>query len=101
MSRNWLTVMLPFLVICSVTIRFDSSTTFALRYPPYGFITRLKPDGSGLIYSTYIGGGGSIIMGSIAVDPQGNAFVFGAADSTSFPTTPGALQPSRLPRVRL
>jgi uncharacterized protein (TIGR03437 family) len=64
-----------------------------IRYPPYGFVSRLKPDGSGLIYSTYIGGGGSIIMGAIAVDPQGNAFVIGAADSTSFPTTPGAIQP--------
>jgi uncharacterized protein (TIGR03437 family) len=64
-----------------------------LRYPPYGFVSRLKPDGSGLIYSTYIGGGGAIIMGAIAVDPQGDAFVVGAADSTSFPTTPGAIQP--------
>ncbi|MCU1235482.1 MAG: hypothetical protein JWP63_3449 [Candidatus Solibacter sp.] len=64
-----------------------------VRYPPYGFVSRLKPDGSGLIYSTYIGGGGSIIMGAIAVDALGNAFVAGAADSTSFPTTPGAIQP--------
>jgi uncharacterized protein (TIGR03437 family) len=64
-----------------------------IRYPPYGFVTRLKPDGSGLIYSTYIGGGGSIIMGAIAVDAQGDAFVIGAADSTTFPTTPGSLQP--------
>jgi uncharacterized protein (TIGR03437 family) len=64
-----------------------------VRYPPYGFVSRLKPDGSGLIYSTYIGGGGNIVMGAIAVDPQGNAFVAGAADSTSFPTSPGAIQP--------
>jgi uncharacterized protein (TIGR03437 family) len=64
------------------------------RYPPYGFVSRLKPDGSGLIYSTYVGGGGgAIIMGAIAVDAQGNAFVAGAADSSSFPTTPGSLQP--------
>jgi len=64
----------------------------AVRYPPYGFIARLKPDGSGLIYSTYIGGGGAIIMGSIAVDGQGNAYVAGAADSSSFPVTPGSVQ---------
>ena len=32
-------------------------------------------------------------MGAIAVDAQGDAFVAGAADSTSFPTTPGAIQP--------
>jgi uncharacterized protein (TIGR03437 family) len=63
------------------------------RYPPYGFVSRLKPDGSGLIFSTYIGGGGAIIMGAIAVDAQGNAFVAGAADSTSFPAMPGAIQP--------
>jgi uncharacterized protein (TIGR03437 family) len=63
------------------------------RYPPYGFITRLKPDGTGLIYSTFVGGGGNILMGSIAVDAQGNAFVAGSADSPSFPTTPGSIQP--------
>lgn len=65
----------------------------SLRYPPYGFIARLRPDGSGLIYSTYIGGGGAIIMGSIAVDGLGNAYVAGAADSSSFLTTPSAIQP--------
>jgi uncharacterized protein (TIGR03437 family) len=70
---------------------FPPGTT--IRYPPYGFVSRLKPDGSGLIYSTYVGGGGAIIMGAIAADAQGNAFVAGAADSTSFPTTPGAIQP--------
>jgi uncharacterized protein (TIGR03437 family) len=64
-----------------------------VRYPPYGFIARLKPDGSGLIYSTYIGGGGAIVMGSIAVDGLGNAYVAGAADSSSFLTTPSAIQP--------
>jgi uncharacterized protein (TIGR03437 family) len=64
-----------------------------LRYPPYGFIARLRPDGGGLIYSTYVGGGGAIVMGSIAVDGLGNAYVAGAADSSSFLTTPSSIQP--------
>jgi uncharacterized protein (TIGR03437 family) len=65
----------------------------ATRYPPYGFVSRLKPDGSGLVYSTYIGGGGAIVLSAIAVDSQGDAFVVGASDSTTFITTPGAIQP--------
>jgi len=63
------------------------------RYPPYGFVTKLTPDGSGLIFSTYIGGGGSIIVGAIGVDAKGDVFLAGSADASSFLTTPDAVQP--------
>lgn len=56
------------------------------------FVTKLKPDGSGLVYSTYLSGtGGSGDQGrGIAVDNAGRAVVTGNASSPNFPTTPGA-----------
>jgi Bacterial Ig-like domain (group 3)/IPT/TIG domain/Beta-propeller repeat/Dockerin type I domain len=61
------------------------------------FVTKLNPSGSGLVYSTYIGGdnpggyGGDYAYG-IAVDSSGNAYVAGKTSSQNFPTTAGALQ---------
>ncbi len=54
------------------------------------FVTKLNSTGSGLVYSTYIGGTGNLVNGdlaeSIAVDSAGNAHVTGATTSTDFPT---------------
>jgi Beta-propeller repeat len=57
------------------------------------FITKLNPTGSGLSYSTYLGGGQDQGWG-IAVDGLGNAYVTGFtySDFFNFPTTPGAFQ---------
>lgn len=56
------------------------------------FVTKLNCDGSGLIYSTYLGGTSRDSGIGIAVDSEGHAYVTGRADSTDFPTTPGAFQ---------
>jgi hypothetical protein len=56
------------------------------------FVTKLNPAGSALVYSTYLGGSGSDVGGSIAVDFVGNAYVAGFTASTDFPTTGGAKQ---------
>src|SRR5262249_7169198 len=53
------------------------------------------PDGSALVYSTYLGGSGSDGGVGIAVAGLGNAYVTGFTDSTNFPTTPGAFQTTR------
>ena len=58
----------------------------------YAFVAKLKADGSGLAYSTYLGSessaaGGSDAFGSaIAVDSSGDAYVTGYTNSTRFPT---------------
>jgi subtilase family serine protease len=54
------------------------------------FVTKFNQAGSGLVYSTFLGGNGYDYGSSITVDPSGNAYVAGATDSTDFPTTPGA-----------
>jgi hypothetical protein len=50
------------------------------------FVTKLDSTGSGLVYSTYLGGTASDDSRSIAVDASGNAYVTGLTTSTDFPT---------------
>ncbi|MGD0289798.1 MAG: SBBP repeat-containing protein [Candidatus Binataceae bacterium] len=56
------------------------------------FVTKLDSGGSGLIYSTYLGGSGRDIGRGIAIDPSSNAYVAGETSSSNFPTTAGAFQ---------
>ena len=57
------------------------------------FVIKLNPYGSGLLYSTYLGGAGIDIANGIAVDPLGYAYVVGYTDSSDFPVR-NAMQPN-------
>ena len=70
---------------------------FDPSYNGYGdaFVTKLLPDGSGLAYSTFLGGSSATDWGdSIVVDEAGTAYITGPAGSSDFPTTPGAFDPT-------
>jgi len=54
------------------------------------FVTELNPNGSGLLYSTYLGGTAFNQGAGIAVDGAGDTYVTGYTSSTDFPTTSGA-----------
>ena len=54
------------------------------------FVSKLNPNGSALIYSTYLGGGANDFGRAIAIDAAGNAYVTGQTTSRDFPTTGGA-----------
>ncbi|HEX5731892.1 MAG TPA: SBBP repeat-containing protein [Blastocatellia bacterium] len=56
------------------------------------FITRLNPTGTGLVFSTYLGGSNGDSGFSISVDPAGSIYITGGTGSADFPTTPGAFQ---------
>src|SRR5262249_30908327 len=56
------------------------------------FVTKLNNLGSGLVYSTYLGGSNTDIGRGIAVDSAGNAYVTGSTNSGDFPTIVGALR---------
>jgi Bacterial Ig-like domain (group 3)/Beta-propeller repeat len=51
----------------------------------FGFVTELAPTGSALVYSTYLGAGGTSPNG-IAVDSSGKAYITGYTTSAYFPT---------------
>lgn len=54
------------------------------------FIARLNASGSGLLYSTYLGGSFGDRCYAIAIGRDGAAYVTGNTTSSDFPTTPGA-----------
>lgn len=72
------------------------------KLPPVDvFVTKLNPQGSGVVYSTYLGSASNTESGSgIAIDAQGNAYVTGYTgdgwvgitqpQGTKFPTTAAA-----------
>ena len=55
-----------------------------------GFVTKLNPSGSGLLFSTFLGGVRYDYISGMTVDPAGNAFLTGNTNSSDFPVTPGA-----------
>jgi len=85
----------------------DFPTTAGVYQPRPGlsanaFVTKLNPTGSGLVYSTYLGGNASAYGSSIAIDTARNAYLTGGIYQTcgqyscinDFPTTLGAFQPN-------
>ena len=57
-------------------------------------MAKIRADGSGLAYCTYLGGDDWDVGRAIAVDKLGNAYVVGGTWSANFPTTPEAVQPA-------
>jgi len=59
------------------------------------FLTKLSPDGSSLVYSTYLGGVGSDYGLEIAVDAGGSPYLTGLTFSNDYPTTAGSFDTAR------
>ena len=72
------------------------TTIHGIQYGGYyqadAFVTEFDPNGSNLIYSTYLGGSGADAAYAIALDSSNNAYVTGFAFSTDFPVSTNALQ---------
>ncbi|HMM06652.1 MAG TPA: SBBP repeat-containing protein [Clostridiales bacterium] len=84
---------------------YATGTTFSPDFPvtpgafqttlkgyPNAFVTKFSPDGSSLVYSTFVGGSDSDQAYAICADEQGNAYVSGTTSSADFPVTPSAPQ---------
>jgi uncharacterized protein (TIGR03437 family) len=99
------------LAIDSAGSAYVTGTTFSIDFPtanPYqstppaklvapgmwasAFVSKFSPDGSSLVYSTYLGGNGADHAYAIAVDSTSNAYVTGLTTSPDFPITSGAYQ---------
>jgi hypothetical protein len=51
-----------------------------------GFIAKISPDGTRLVYSTYFGGTGNDDIANVALDLVGNVYVAGGSSSTNLPS---------------
>jgi hypothetical protein len=60
------------------------------------YVARLSGDGTQILSATYLGGPRKDGAGAPAVDAMGRVIVCGSTLSSSFPTTPGAVQPGLL-----
>ena len=58
------------------------------------FVTKLNSAGSGLAFSTFVGGSKSDFGDDLALDAAGNAYMVGGTLSPDFPTTPGTFDPA-------
>jgi hypothetical protein len=56
------------------------------------FVSKLNPNGSALVYSTYIGGDNYDLCYGLKVDSNGNAYITGTTNSSDFPITNGAFK---------
>ena len=87
-----------------VTGMTDSSGTFPIKSGAYqstyggglndAFVTELNPDGTALIYSTFLGGSLADVGTGIALDGSNHAYITGQTASSDFPVagaTQGAL----------
>jgi PKD repeat protein len=59
----------------------------------HGYFSELSPDGSNLVYSTYLGGSQTDRVGALFVRSDGTAYMTGDTRSTNFPTK-NAMQPT-------
>jgi len=62
----------------------------AARFGYEGYVTKVNPAGSGLVYSTYLGGSIFDQIFALALDPGGAVYVTGQTSSPDFPFTSGA-----------
>jgi len=56
------------------------------------FIFKVNSSGSGILYSTLLGGPATDQITAMAIDAGGNAYATGSTRNSQFPITPGALQ---------
>ncbi|MFB3921701.1 MAG: choice-of-anchor D domain-containing protein [Terriglobia bacterium] len=65
-----------------------------LDFPNDAFVSKISPDGSTLLYSTFLGGARQERANGIAVDTFGNAYVTGTTISEDYPASIGAADPN-------
>lgn len=57
-----------------------------------GVVAVLSPDGSKLVYATFLGSSGDDLIRSVALGPNGEVYLVGSTSSRDFPVTSNAVQ---------
>lgn len=65
-----------------------------------GFLSKLNPTGTALLFSTYLGGSVEDRVNDLQMDAQGNIWVTGATASTDFPGNPASFKDHSSPECR-
>ena len=55
-------------------------------------VAGLSPDGSKLVYATFLGRSGDDLIRSVAIGPNGEVYLVGSTTSRDFPVTSNAVQ---------
>jgi uncharacterized protein (TIGR03437 family) len=79
-----------YVYIAGLTSSLDFPTFNAIQpayggAPSDGFVAALTPDGSTLIYTTYLGGSGTDLVSGLVSDGAGNVYLAGHTTSSDFP----------------
>lgn len=103
---NELQVSMDELTVDAAGAVFVTGTTTALDFPPVldplqptlegshdAFLTKVAPDGSGLVFSTFFGGGGVDAARDVDVSASGEPVLVGFTNSPDFPIV-NAFQPN-------
>jgi hypothetical protein len=65
-------------------------------WPCAGFLSEMNPEGTALVYSTFLGGTPKPFYpqqaNAVALDASGDVYIAGQTSAPDFPTTPGAFQ---------
>jgi len=89
--------------VVGATDTSDFPTTSGVLQPTnsqnyeYAFVTKFNPTGSGLVYSTFLGGTNGNGASGIAIDSAGDAYVIGGTASSDFPLTNAPIVPNYPP----
>lgn len=88
---------------CAYVTGYSNSTSYPTTAGAYSrvknldydvVVTKLNAAGTGLVYSTYVGGASMDVSNGIALDSAGNAYIAGYTYSADFPVSAGAYQAS-------
>lgn len=84
--------------VTGVTASTNFPTTASAYQPVYAgdgdvFVTEFNPAGTGILFSTFLGGTGDDTPAQIIRDGAGEIFIVGSTTSSNFPTTPAVFQP--------
>lgn len=86
-GQNWNPTGPANLDVNALAMSSDEKNTWAGLYSgTNAFVTKINAAGTAVVYSTYLGGGGTTLGYGLAVDSVGHAFVCGSTDAPDFPT---------------